>query len=106
MWLQPVLRIRDVLSRIRIKTFFLSRILDPTWKVKYKLTFSSHAFRNKVLVIVKKIRDLEKNSSRIPDPWAKKHRIQDPDPQHWLQLKEDKWLTQEQLPVPFDGLAP
>jgi hypothetical protein len=45
---------------------------------------ASYAFRNKllVLIIVKKIRDPEKNSSRIriPVPRGKKHRI--PDLQH------------------------
>jgi hypothetical protein len=46
----------------RIQNFFLSQIPDPTRKVECKVTFflASYAFRSKVLVVVKKIRDPEK----------------------------------------------
>jgi hypothetical protein len=34
-----------------------------------------------------RIRPLLHPGSRIPDPGGKKHRIPDPDPQHWDQVK-------------------
>jgi hypothetical protein len=63
-------------SRIRLQTFShpVSRILHGKWYANLPvLFFASYAFRSKVLVIVKKIRDPERNSSRIQE--VKKHRI-------------------------------
>jgi hypothetical protein len=47
---------------------------------------ASFTFRSKALVIVKKIRDPDKNSSRIQG--GKKHQIPDPDPQHCRYLMD------------------
>jgi hypothetical protein len=55
----------------RIQTIFSSRILYEKWNANL-LFLASYAFRSKVLVLVKKIRD----------PGGKNHRILDPDPQH------------------------
>jgi hypothetical protein len=56
-------------SRIRIQKFFQpgSRILHEKWNAKLLFFLASYAFRSKVLVIVKKIRDpgSGKKSSRI-----------------------------------------
>jgi hypothetical protein len=56
------------------KHFF---ILDPTSKVECKLNFflAFCAFRSKVIVIVKKIRELEKIHLESPIQGVKKHRI-------------------------------
>jgi hypothetical protein len=94
--LATVLRIRDVLSRIRIRPFSPPGsgtkhffIPDPSYMKSGMQTYfflASYASRGKVFVIVKKIRDLEKmpgSGSRIQDPWGKK--APDPDPQHWLE---------------------
>jgi hypothetical protein len=81
-----VLRIRDVLSRIRLfshpgpgSKHFL--IPDPTWKVECKLTFflASYAFWSTVLVlfIVIKIR-VPGSEIRDPDKFHPGIRIQNP----------------------------
>jgi hypothetical protein len=85
----PVLRIRDVLSRISTRSgskhFFIP---DPESYMKSGtqtyVFLASYAFRSKILilVVVKKIRDPDKNSSRTPG--VKKHRILDPE--HWRNL--------------------
>jgi hypothetical protein len=92
--IEPMLRIRDVLSRVRIRPFSHPGfkhyfIPDPESYMKGGMQtyffLASYAFRSKVLVfvIVKKIR------IRVPGTGSrtqgiKKHLIPDQDPQHCI----------------------
>jgi hypothetical protein len=111
-----VLRIRDVLSWIRpfshpvsgSKHFF---ILDPGSYIKSgrqtSFFLASYAFRNKVLVIVKKIRDPRsgKNSSRIQIPGGTVKKIRDLEKIHPRSGSRIQGVKKYRTPDPGSGSA-